>query len=52
MQVALSYVSAAKARKNLEAEIPGWDFDAVRTAGPRSWNRRTAPIMVSGGTES
>ena len=52
MRIALSYVSAAKARKNLEAEIPGWDFDAVRTAGHSKWNEELQRIVVSGGTEA
>ena len=51
MKVALSYVSAEKARKNLEAEIPGWDFDAVREAGHKQWKHDLGLITVSGGTE-
>ena len=26
------------ARKNVEAEIPGWDFDGVRSAARQAWN--------------
>ncbi len=51
MKVALSYVSAEKARKNLEAEIPGWDFDAVREAGHEQWKHDLGLIAVSGGTD-
>jgi len=51
MKVALSYVSAAKARKNLENEIADWDFDAVRRAGHIRWNHDLGLIAVSGGTE-
>ena len=51
MKVALSYVSEAKAGKNLESEIPGWSFDAVRQAGRKLWNHDLGLITVSGGTE-
>ena len=51
MKVGLSYVSAVKARKNLESEIPGWDVDAVRAAGRKRWNHDLGLITVSGGTE-
>ena len=51
MKVALSYVSAAKARRNLEAEIPAWDFDAVREAGHKQWKHDLELITVSGGTD-
>ncbi len=51
MKIALSYVSAAKARQNLESEIPGWDFDAVREAAHNHWNRDLGRIETSGGTD-
>ncbi len=51
MRVGLSYVSAAKARENLESEIPGWNFEAVRKAARAQWNRDLGLIDISGGTE-
>ncbi|MEO3756036.1 glycoside hydrolase domain-containing protein [Streptomyces sp. B6B3] len=51
MKVALSFTSVAGARRNLEAELPGWDFDAVREASQRHWNRMLGRIDVEGGTE-
>jgi predicted alpha-1,2-mannosidase len=51
MKVALSYVSAEKARKNLDAEIPGWGLDAVREAGHEHWKHDLGLITVSGGTD-
>lgn len=44
MKVALSPVSEAGARANLEAELPGWDFDGVRAAARGKWNRELSRI--------
>ncbi len=51
MKVALSYVSEENARRNLEAELPGWDFDATVRASSDEWNQWLSKIQVSGGTE-
>jgi predicted alpha-1,2-mannosidase len=51
MKVALSYVSEENARRNLEAELPGWDFDATVRAAAEEWNAWLSTIQVSGGTE-
>jgi len=50
VKVAISYVSIEGARKNLEAEIPGWDFDKVRRDAKAAWNKELSKIEVSGGT--
>lgn len=50
VKVAISYVSIEGARKNLEAEIPGWDFDKVRSEAKAAWNKELGKIDVSGGT--
>lgn len=49
VKVALSAVSVEGARKNLNAEAPGWDFDAVRFAGDRKWNAELGKIEVKDG---
>ncbi|WBB63395.1 glycoside hydrolase family 92 protein [Streptomyces sp. WMMC500] len=51
VKVGLSFTGVAGARKNLEAELPGWDFDAVRAASRRRWNGLLGRIDVEGGTE-
>jgi len=51
VKVAVSAVSAANALKNLDAAIPGWDFDAVRDATCTSWDRALAKLQVEGTTE-
>lgn len=51
VKVAISYVSIEGARKNFEAEIPGWDFDKVRAEAKEEWNKELGKIEVSGGTD-
>ncbi len=52
MKIGLSYVSLDGARKNLAAESPDWDFDAVRADARREWNEYLGAITVDGGTEA
>ncbi|MGD9631192.1 MAG: GH92 family glycosyl hydrolase [Pyrinomonadaceae bacterium] len=51
VKVVISYVSIEGARKNLEAELPGWDFDKVRADAKAAWNKELSKIEVSGGTD-
>ena len=50
VKVGISAVSAEGARANLDAEVPGWDFDAVRTQAEAAWNAKLGKIEVSGGS--
>jgi len=52
VKVALSPVSIEGARKNLAAEMPGWDFDKVRADAKATWNKELSKIEVSGGTDA
>ena len=52
VKVALSPVSVEGARKNLAAELPGWDFDAVAGAAGRAWNEELSKIVISTGDEA
>lgn len=52
VKVAISYVSEANARKNLEAELPRWDFDRVERESKADWNRWLGCIEVFGGTRT
>ena len=47
-KVALSAVDNAGAKANLEAELPGWDFDAVADAADKAWNAELSKVKVSG----
>jgi predicted alpha-1,2-mannosidase len=51
VKVAVSAVSAANALQNLDAEIPGWDFDQVRNAAVEKWNRELSKIQIQGSEE-
>lgn len=44
MKVGLSYVSSANALLNMEAELPGWNFEAVRSQATALWNEQLAKI--------
>lgn len=50
VKVGISAVDIDGARKNLDAELPRWDFDAVRRAAEASWNGELGKIRVRGGT--
>ncbi len=51
LKVAISYVSIEGARKNLEAELPHWNFDKVRSDAKAAWNNELSKIEVTGGTD-
>lgn len=51
VKVGISSVSADGARKNLDKEIIGWDFDQVRTNAKAIWNKELSKIEVEGGTD-
>jgi predicted alpha-1,2-mannosidase len=46
VRVGLSTVSVEGARKNLHAEIPGWDFDAVAEAARKQWEKALSVFAV------
>ncbi len=48
VKVAISSVGIDGALKNLRAEAPGWDFDAVRAAARRAWAEALSTIVVDG----
>lgn len=48
VKVALSTVSVDGAKKNLAAEIPGWDFRAVRAQAKSAWNALLARADIDG----
>ena len=48
MKVGLSYVSIEQARRNLDAELPHWDFDRVRRESREEWNHWLGKIEIEG----
>ena len=50
MKIGISFVSVENAEKNLAAEIPGWDFDAVQAAAKKKWTEMFDRVQVEGET--
>ena len=48
MKVALSTTSVADAYKNLNAELPGWDFKKAVAAAKETWNKALSVIDAEG----
>lgn len=46
-----SFTSLQGASANLDAEIPGWDFDAVRALTAADWEARLGMFEAEGGSE-
>jgi predicted alpha-1,2-mannosidase len=46
VKVGISAVSVEGAMRNLEAEIPGWEFDAVRDAARNAWESELARVKI------
>ena len=46
VKVALSPVSVEGARANMQAELPGWDFEATRKAAREAWNRELSKVRI------
>ncbi len=51
MKVGMSTTSVDGARKNLEAEIPAWDFESTRLAAKTDWNNHLGRIEAFGSDE-
>jgi predicted alpha-1,2-mannosidase len=50
MKAGISFSSMEGAKKNLEAEIKDWNFDALRKKAHDLWNTALGKIKVDGGT--
>jgi predicted alpha-1,2-mannosidase len=51
VKVGISAVSIEGARKNLEAEIPGWDFNDISRKAALAWETELKKIEVQGGND-
>jgi len=51
-RVALSTVSVEGARKNLQAEVKNWDFDAVAAAARAQWEQALGKAQIETGDEN
>jgi hypothetical protein len=50
VKVAISGVDEEGAKKNMQVELPHWDFSKVRTDCEAMWNQELNKIQVKGGT--
>ena len=50
-RVGTSFISIDQARQNLKAEIPAWDFEAVRNSLRATWNDKLGRITLDGATD-
>ena len=48
----LSFISVDQAKKNLEREIPDFDFDKLKNKAYQAWSKVMNQIEVEGGTEA
>ncbi|SEN48347.1 alpha-1,2-mannosidase, putative [bacterium A37T11] len=51
MKAGISFVDIAGAKRNLETEIPSWNFKKVRIEARQRWNKFLRKISITGGTE-
>ena len=51
VRVGTSFLSIEQARKNLEREIPSWDFDATRQQLHTAWNDKLSRMQIDGATD-
>ncbi|XZF13686.1 GH92 family glycosyl hydrolase [Chitinophagaceae bacterium MMS25-I14] len=50
IKFALSPVSMEGAVNNMNAEMPGWDFDLIKTIGQQQWERELNRIVIQTGS--
>ena len=51
VKVAISSTGTEGAKKNLQAEIPGWSFEPVREKAKAQWNNYLSRIQIDGSEE-
>ncbi|EHQ24941.1 GH92 family glycosyl hydrolase [Mucilaginibacter paludis] len=49
VKVGLSPISTENALLNIAAEIPGWDFEQVRSSADKAWNKQLQKVMIKTG---
>jgi predicted alpha-1,2-mannosidase len=50
MKIGISFISVEQARRNLAAEIPGFDFAATHAAAFAKWNHALSNVEIKGAT--
>jgi predicted alpha-1,2-mannosidase len=49
-QVGTSFISIEQARKNLDAEMPTWNFETIRDVLKAAWNQKLGIASIEGAT--
>ena len=50
VKMGISFIDADQARKNLDSEIPDWNFENVKSSGRHKWNEALGKIEIKGGS--
>jgi len=50
LRYGISFISVEQAKRNLQQEIPQWDFDKIKAQARQAWNDRLGQIRVEGGS--
>lgn len=48
LKVGISFINSEKARRNLERELPGWDFEGTVAKANAGWNQILSRIWIDG----
>jgi len=51
IKVSLSAVDYDGAKRNMDTELPGWDFEKTKSNAKAEWNKELSKIEVKGGTD-
>jgi predicted alpha-1,2-mannosidase len=51
IKIGTSFSSIAEAENNLDAEMPGWDFNGIKNKGAAAWQNELHKMEVNGGSE-
>jgi len=51
VKIGSSFISVEQARKNLEKEIPNWDFEGISSQAKRIWDEKLGKIEIEGTDE-
>jgi len=49
-KMGVSYIDLEQAKKNLQSEIPDWNFEALKNKSKEKWNTALGKIEIEGGT--
>ena len=51
VKVGISYISVEQAKRNLDSEIPDWNFNSIQKESETIWNNLLSRVKVESGTE-